>query len=101
MPDVAMKIESCISSLYYNIMKAFFLVAATLALVTTRIHAAPSAAADTKQINILNQCGHKLQIGYQTNDEPRGHIIPLESGKTHKLTIQTNWAGRIWARESC
>ncbi|CEP18145.1 hypothetical protein [Parasitella parasitica] len=82
-------------------MKASLLFAASLALVSTVVHAAPSVSPNSKHINILNKCGHKLEIGYQTNDEPRGHIVPLQDGQTHTLTIQANWGGRIWARENC
>ncbi|KAI8371469.1 thaumatin [Radiomyces spectabilis] len=52
-------------------------------------------------IEIVNECPHFLHVGHQTNGEDRGSIIPLEIGETFQLPIETGWAGRIWARESC
>lgn len=60
-----------------------------------------AALNDTREINILNQCGHALQIGFQTNDKARGEIFQLDSNAHHLASVKNTWAGRIWARESC
>jgi hypothetical protein len=63
------------------------------------IQAAPFG--DVKQINILNQCDHSLQIGHQTNDGPRGPIVQLDADKSYQLTVKSDWAGRVWAKGLC
>jgi hypothetical protein len=80
-------------------MKSLFISSSLLLLSSLSIYAAPSG--NKKQINILNQCSHSLQIGHQTNDDTRGNIVQLDSNKTYQLTVKSDWAGRIWARESC
>lgn len=72
-----------------------------LLLLFTLSHAYAAPSNDTKEITILNQCGHALQVGIQTNDKARGDIIQLNASDRHRLPVKTNWAGRIWARESC
>lgn len=77
----------------------FSLLISSLLLLSSSIHAAPSS--DKKKIHILNQCGHSLQIGHQTNNDDRGNIIHLDAENTYELNVKSDWAGRIWARESC
>ncbi|KAI9273898.1 THO complex subunit 1 transcription elongation factor-domain-containing protein [Helicostylum pulchrum] len=60
-----------------------------------------TAPTDKKQMIISNQCGTTLQVGYQTNDDPRGLTFELSNNGSYTLPVSLNWAGRIWARESC
>lgn len=54
-----------------------------------------------KSIIVVNQCDHDLQVGYQTNGEPNGQVIPVAQGDSSELPIEDDWAGRVWARRSC
>lgn len=81
-------------------MKSITLLSIITLLLTVSA-AAPATNNDKKQILIQNQCGYTLQVGYQTNDEERGSKIELAAGKSHTLPVDSNWAGRVWAREGC
>ncbi|CDH59119.1 thaumatin-like protein 1-like [Lichtheimia corymbifera JMRC:FSU:9682] len=57
-------------------------------------------AAD-KSVIVVNQCGHDLQVGYQTNGEPYGQVISVAQGDSTDIPLEDDWAGRVWARKSC
>ncbi|KAI9495446.1 hypothetical protein BDB00DRAFT_813385 [Zychaea mexicana] len=54
-----------------------------------------------KRIIVQNRCSHDLQVGMQTNDEPQGQVIPMAPGGSSTIDVADDWAGRVWARESC
>ncbi|KAI8989436.1 THO complex subunit 1 transcription elongation factor-domain-containing protein [Pilobolus umbonatus] len=64
------------------------------------IHSAHTYS-DQKQIIIHNHCKHGLQVGYQTNDEPRGRLVSLGVRGSYQLSVTSTWAGRVWARKTC
>lgn len=76
-------------------MKVLFLIPILLPMT---ILAAPT---NKKEMVISNECGKTLQVGYQTNDDPRGLTFELSDNATYVLPVSMDWAGRVWARESC
>lgn len=82
--------------LYTHKMKSILL---SILLLPISVLTAPTN--DKKQMIISNQCDKTLQVGYQTNDDPRGTSVEVNVDGTYTLHVNSNWAGRVWARESC
>lgn len=58
-------------------------------------------AVSAKNIILDNRCGYDLYVGYQTNGDPRGHVLSVPVSSQRVLTVAFDWAGPVWARKTC
>ncbi|KAG1467633.1 hypothetical protein G6F56_004300 [Rhizopus delemar] len=79
-------------------MVAFSSLVSFIALAGATVMAAP---ADSVTITVKNSCEKSIQVNQLTNNESYGKATSVSSGDNLKISVPSNWGGRIWAREGC
>jgi Thaumatin family len=65
--------------------------------------AAAAPVSGGKTINVKNNCGKTVTLGWLTNGQSNDQttLLDLDAGSSHSITPGNNWGGRVWARDQC
>ncbi|KAI9268727.1 thaumatin [Sporodiniella umbellata] len=76
-------------------------LASFLALISLGAMAAPTTSSGSISITVKNSCSNSIQVNQLTNGGGAGKSSALSAGGSTTINVDSNWGGRIWAREGC